>query len=70
MTAYSYSPALRAAARAGDWQSAIASIDSMTRSALEREGTGPDVVCFNYAMGACAMAGECEVSPTVQSLAA
>lgn len=63
MTAYSYSPALKAAAKVGDWQTAMAAIDLMTRAAQGKESdAGPDLVCYNYAMSACVKAGECEVS--------
>lgn len=61
LTAASYSPALKSAASAGDWQAAISAIDTMTRAALANKKAGPDVVCFNYAMAACAKAGEYEV---------
>lgn len=61
MTAASYNPALKSAAVAGDWQVAISAIDVMAKAALTNKDAGPDVVCFNYAMAACAKAGECEV---------
>lgn len=61
MTAASYNPALKSAAAAGDWQVAISAIDVMAKAALTKKEAGPDVVCFNYAMAACAKAGECEV---------
>lgn len=61
LTAASYNPALKAAADAGDWMVAISAIDVMTKAALTDKETGPDVVSFNYAMSACAKAGESEV---------
>lgn len=61
LTAASYNPALKAAAKAGDWMIAISAIDVMTRIALTDKEAGPDVVSFNYAMSACAKAGESEV---------
>lgn len=62
LTAYSYGPVLKAAANVGDWQTAIACIDSMTRAVPTDKAAGPDLVCFNHAMAACAKAGKCEVS--------
>lgn len=61
LTAASYNPALKSAAVAGDWQVAISAIDVMAKAALTDKDAGPDVVCFNYAMAACAKSGECEV---------
>lgn len=68
MTAASYNPALKSAAVAGDWQVAISAIDVMAKAALTNKDAGPDVVCFNYAMAACAKAGECEVREKAEPL--
>lgn len=61
LTAQSYGPALKAAAKEGDWQASIGCIDSMTRAALKDKNAGPDVLSFNHALVACAKAGKCEV---------
>lgn len=61
MTAASYNPALKSAALAGDWQVAISAIDVMAKAAITDKDARPDVVSFNYAIAACAKAGECEV---------
>eukprot|EP00903_Cladosiphon_okamuranus_P005631 g5598.t1 len=62
LTAASYHPALKSAAAVGAWQVAIFAIDVMAKAALTSREAGPDVVCFNYAMAACAKAGECELA--------
>ncbi|CAN0035555.1 unnamed protein product, partial [Ectocarpus sp. 13 AM-2016] len=67
LTSASYSPALKSAGQVGDWRNAIALIDVMTRASVTDKDAGPDVVCFNYAMTACAKAGECELAHRVLS---
>jgi len=62
LTAASYNPVLKGAANAGDWQAAISALDMMAKAGANRRDAGPDVVCFNYAMAACAKAGESEVN--------
>lgn len=65
MTAASYNPVLKAAAYVGDWQVAISALDMMAKAGVSRKDAGPDVVCFNYAIAACAKADESEVKTLV-----
>lgn len=45
----------------GDWAACVTALDVMTESFTKNPEAGPDLVCFNFAIGACAKAGQGEV---------
>lgn len=55
--AFTFSIAIAACGRAGQWQRALLLLDEMGR---EKEPLAPNVVAVNAAMAACARAGECD----------
>lgn len=66
MTGYSYSPFLKCAAKAADWAACVAVLDSMAEAAKTDPAAAPDMMCFNFAISACANARKGEVGRAVE----